>query len=269
MESEKFIMSYFNGQTGYRNDLLTTRSVVKKENYVLIEPDGIVKNSIPGYEKCDVTILGSPQMGASFADYLITVYEGGYNLSFGGDGLESFLYVIEGSVKVKNQDKEEILTEGGYIYSPAGYEVSFMNAGGADARLFAYKRRYEELNGYSTYTVVGNVSDLPWSPYEGMENCYIRNLLPSAENFGFDMNMHILKFHLGASHGYIETHVQEHGAYFLTGNAMYRLDNDWVPVKKGDYIFMAAYCPQACYAVGQEEDLTYIYSKDCNRDVKL
>ncbi len=53
-------MSYFNGQTGYRNDLLTTRSVVKKENYVLIEPDGIVKNSIPGYEKCDVTILGSP-----------------------------------------------------------------------------------------------------------------------------------------------------------------------------------------------------------------
>ena len=262
-------MSYLNGQTGYRDDLLATRSVVKKENYVLIEPDGIVKNAIPGYEKCDVTILGSPQMGASFADYLVTVHEGGKNPAFGGEGLESFIYVMEGSIKVKNADKEETLTEGGYIYSPASNTISFVNAGKEDAKLFAYKRRYDELAGYSAYTVVGNADDLPWIPYEGMENCYIRDFLPAAENFGFDMNMHILKFHLGASHGYIETHIQEHGMYFLTGSAMYRLDNDWVPVKKGDYVFMDAYCPQACYAVGREEDLTYIYSKDCNRDVKL
>ncbi|MEG0355993.1 MAG: (S)-ureidoglycine aminohydrolase, partial [Lachnospiraceae bacterium] len=64
-------MSYLNEQTGYREDLLATRSVVKKENYVLIEPDGIVKNAIPGYVNCDVTILGSPELGASFVDYLV------------------------------------------------------------------------------------------------------------------------------------------------------------------------------------------------------
>ena len=37
-------------------------------------------------------------------------------------------------------------------------------------------------------------------------------------------------------------------------------------------VFMDAYCPQACYAVGdegREEPVTYIYSKDCNRDVAL
>ena len=73
-------MSYLNNQVGYREELLMTRSVVKKENYVLLEPDGLVKNSIPGYEKCDVTILGSPAMGASFADYLITAHAGGKNL---------------------------------------------------------------------------------------------------------------------------------------------------------------------------------------------
>ena len=50
---------------------------------------------------------------------------------------------------------------------------------------------------------------------------------------------------------------------------MYRADNDWVPVKAGDYMFLDAYCPQACYAVGREEDFAYIYSKDCNRDVQL
>lgn len=46
------------------------------------------------------------------------------------------------------------------------------------------------------------------------------------------------------------------------------LDNTWVPVKQGDYIFMAAYVPQAGYAVGKEE-FSYIYSKDCNRDVEI
>ena len=61
-------MSYLNGQVGYRDELLMTRSVIRKENFVLLEPDGLVKNSIPGYVNCDVTILGSPAMGASFAD---------------------------------------------------------------------------------------------------------------------------------------------------------------------------------------------------------
>lgn len=39
------------------------------------------------------------------------------------------------------------------------------------------------------------------------------------KELGFDMNMHILSFEPGASHGYIETHVQEHGAYILSGGA--------------------------------------------------
>ena len=69
-------MSYLNNQVGYRDELLMTRSVVKKENYVLLEPDGLVKNAIPGYENCDVTILGSPSMGATFADYLVTAKAG-------------------------------------------------------------------------------------------------------------------------------------------------------------------------------------------------
>ena len=130
-------MSYLNNQVGYREELLTTRSVIKKENYVLLEPDGLVKNSIPGYENCDVTILGSPAMGASFADYLVTVKEGGKNCGIGGEGLETFLYVLSGEVTVKNDDKEEVLTEGGYIYSPESNKVSFENKSGKIVRIQA------------------------------------------------------------------------------------------------------------------------------------
>ena len=264
-------MSYLNGQIGYRDALLDSRSIVKKENWVLLEPDGLVKNSIPGYENCDVSILASPAMGAQFADYIVTAHAGGKNGRIGGDGIESFLYVVEGSVGVRNTDQEADLTKGGYIYSPADKPVSFENRGGADAKLYIYRRRYEPLAGYAAHTMIGNVGALPDLSYEGMENCHIQNLLPT-DDFGFDMNMHILKFKVGASHGYIETHVQQHGMLFLTGKAMYRMDNEWLPMQKGDYVFMDSYCPQACYAVGdegREEDLTYIYSKDCNRDIRL
>lgn len=263
-------MSYLNDQLGYRDELLMTRSVVKRDNWVLLEPDGLVKNSIPGYVNCDTTILGSPEMGASFADYIVTVHAGGKNDAIGGDGIETFLYVLEGEVKVENADEEIVLTKGGYFYSPENRPVSFQHSGEGDAKLYLYRRRYEKLEGYAAHTVYGNDADLAWEEYERMTNCYIKDFLP--KDFGFDMNMHILKFHIGASHGYIETHVQEHGMYFLSGKGMYRLDDEWVPVKKGDYVFMDSYCPQACYAVGdegREEELTYIYSKDCNRDVKL
>ena len=98
-------MSYLNNNTGYRETLLSTRSVYKKGKYTILEPDGIVKNVIPGYENCDTTILGSPAMGASFADYISTVHPGGKNDKIGGDGIESFLYVISGELTVKNADR--------------------------------------------------------------------------------------------------------------------------------------------------------------------
>lgn len=263
-------MSYLNNQIGYREELLQTRSVIKKDNWVLLEPDGIVKNSIPGYENCDVTILASPAMGASFADYLVTVHAEGKNLrGIGGEGIETFLYVLSGEVAVKNADEDVVLTEGGYIFSPAGNDICFENKSGAEASLFVYRRRYDAIEGYAARTIVGNTNEMDWNEYEGMDNCHVKDLLPAGGDLGFDMNFHILKFKLGASHGYIETHIQEHGMYFLSGKGMYRVDDEWVPVKKGDYMFLDAYCPQACYAVGRGEDFTYLYSKDCNREVQL
>ena len=177
-------MSYLNNQVGYRDELLMTRSVVKKDNYVLLEPDGLVKNAIPGYENCDVTILGSPAMGATFADYLVTAKAGGKNAGIGGEGIESFLYVISGEVTVKNDDQEATLTEGGYIFSPEGNKIAFENKSGQDTKMYVYKRRYDRIEGYSAHTVVANVNDMEWVEYEGMDNCHIKDLLPAAGDFG-------------------------------------------------------------------------------------
>lgn len=263
-------MSYLNNVMGYREGLLENRSVVKRGNYVVIEPDGLVKNVIPGFENCETTILASPKMGASFVDYLLTVKEGGVcKDGFGEDGIETFLYILEGALKVSDGEETARLTEGGYIFCPEDKKLYFENEGTENARCFLYKRRYEKIEGHAAYSVIGNIGEVEPVPFEGMENSWMKDFLPAADDLGFDMNMHILSFKPGASHGYIETHVQEHGAYIYSGKGMYNLDNQWIPVKKGDYLFMGAYCPQACYAVGKDEEFAYIYSKDCNRDVKL
>lgn len=263
-------MGYLNNHIGYREELLSTRSVIKKDRYALLEPDGLVKNVIPGFENCDITILGSPEMGATFVDYIVTAKEGAKNTAgFAGGKLEAFFYVLEGSVTVWNDDKKEDLTQGGYFFTPAGKKLYFENKGKENAKIFLYKRVYSPLEGKEAYTVVGNINEVPWVEYEGMKDVLVKDFLPAATDIAFDMNMHILLFKMGTSHGYVETHVQEHGAYIYSGKGMYILDQDWIPVQKGDYIFMDAYCPQAAYGVGRDEDFAYVYSKDCNRDVEL
>lgn len=259
-------MGYINNNTGYPKDLLASRAIIKRQNYALIPPDGLVKNIIPGFDNCDITILSTPKLGASFVDYLVTMHKDGNNLQgFGGKDLEVFVYVIQGEITAKADQQSFHLQTGGYLYCPCGVKLYLQNMT-QSSRLFLYKRRYTPLDGHQARIVSNHVINLENIHYEKMDNVFVQDLLP--KELGFDMNFHILTFQPGASHGYIETHVQEHGAYLLSGEGMYLLDNEWIPVKKDDYIFMGAYALQACYAVGKEP-LSYIYSKDCHRDVEI
>lgn len=262
-------MGYLNNNIGYTKDLLMSRAIIKRDNYAIIPPDGLVRNVIPGFDNCDITILATPKLGATFVDYLVTMLDGGKNTQgFGDEGIETFVYVIEGHIKASADKQSYDLKTGGYLYCPAGVKMYLENTNkGKNSRLFLYKRRYIPIEGHNAYVVHDNISNLENIHYEDMSDVILNDLLP--KEIGFDMNIHILTFQPGACHGYIETHVQEHGAYILSGEGMYNLDNHWVPVKKGDYIFMAAYALQAGYGIGRDEPFSYIYSKDCNRDVEL
>lgn len=254
---------------GYPQDILSSRSIIKHGKYALIAPEGLVKNVVPGFEESDVSILSSPKLGASFVDYIITMHKGGKNTGFAGQAdVQSFLYVIDGELKATVGEETFELKQGGYIYCPAGTKLSFENLVDGDSKVFLYKQKYHALEGYSKPGIVtGNTNDIPEEDYDGMTNMRLQDLLPT-DDLAFDMNFHILTFDPAGSHPFIETHVQEHGAYLLSGEGMYNLDNEWIPVKKNDYIFMGPYVQQACYAVGREK-LSYIYSKDCNRDPEL
>ena len=261
-------MGYKTEQLGYPADLLASRAIVERGNFALIPPQGLVKNVLPGFTDCELTILATPKLGAGFVDYLCRVLpNGGNQAGFGGDGIQTFIYVLSGELTVTVAGEDYALTSGGYVYCPPTEKMTFTNHSGAVTETFLYKKRYQRVDGLEPYVVSGNTNEIPGEDYEGMTDVNLKNLLPA--DLDFDMNFHILTFETGGSHGYIETHYQEHGALLLSGEGMYNLDNHWLPVKEGDYIFMGAYNLQACYSVGRQGPLSYLYSKDCNRDVDL
>ncbi|TIW35310.1 MAG: cupin domain-containing protein, partial [Mesorhizobium sp.] len=83
-----------------------------------------------------------------------------------------------------------------------------------------------------------------------------------------DMHITIVTLGPGAVIPFAETHVMEHGLYVLEGKAVYRLNQDWVEVEAGDYMWLRAFCPQACYAGGPGK-FRYLLYKDVNRHAKL
>lgn len=261
-------MGYRTNELGYPKDILASRALVERGNFALLPPQGLVKNMLPNFDDCEMTIMATPKLGASFVDYLCRVLPGGGNQAgFGGAGIESFIYVLSGTLTVMVGAETVTLTQGGYVYCPPTKVLKFINNTTAVTEAFLYKKKYQAATGYEPYTVIGNSNDVVGEAYEGMTDVDFKNLLPTDLNF--DMNFHILSFATGGAHGYIETHYQEHGALLLSGEGMYNLDNNWLPVKAGDYIFMGAYNLQACYSVGRNAPLSYLYSKDCNRDVEL
>ena len=254
---------------GYPNDILSSRAVIKHGNYAVIPPEGLVNNVVPGFENCNVSIVASPKMGASFAQYIVEAKSSiGHTSSpfAAGEGMESFLYCISGSGEVNIGGECRPLSEGAYAYAPAGVGISFNNNSEEPLRLMLYKQRYIPLEGHSSHTIFGNVNEMEYRVYDDMENVLIKDLLPT--DLGFDMNFHILSFIPGGSHPFIETHVQEHGAYILAGEGAYYLGGEWRMIKKNDFVWFGPFTTQGAYGVGREP-FTYVYSKDCNRDVEV
>ena len=254
----------------YPKGFLETRAVVKPGSYAVIPPEGRVINSIPGFEDCQLSIIASPKMGASFVQYVGAVQAGGKTTTpFVEDpGVETFIFVMdgEGELNVTVGGQSETLKPGGFAFAPPAESIEFENTPDAAVRILLYKQRYVPLGDLAPWRVFGNINDIDEAIYDNMENVFLRDLLPT--DMAFDMNMHVLKFCPTGCHPFVETHVQEHGAYVLGGQGMYLLGEDWLQIKKEDFIWFGPFVQQGTYATAREP-FWYIYSKDMNRDAEI
>ncbi|MBX3098585.1 MAG: (S)-ureidoglycine aminohydrolase [Salinibacterium sp.] len=256
-----------------QTDLLSDRAIVT-EAYTVI-PRGVLRDIVvsvlPEWTDTRTWILNRPVAGGAttFAQYLVEVAPGG-----GSDapepesGVESFLFLLRGTLAITLDGERHELTPGGFAFFPPGSTWSAANTGDELATFQWIRKAYQPLAGHTPKAVVGNEQQLEPAGMPGTDNRWRTTRMLPTDDLAYDMHINIVTFEPGASIPFAETHVMEHGLYVLEGKAVYRLNADWVEVQEGDYMSLRAFCPQACYA-GGPGNFRYLLYKDVNRQIRL
>ncbi len=217
----------------------------------------------PDVEAC---VLTAPAMGARFAEYFLAM-TGGQGTKSAADGrIETFLFVLTGEFRLRIEDDAPRPLKSG-AYALVGPHTDFEVRTVSNGALLMVRKAYEPISGVAPpRSVIGDQTNVSAEPFQGDEGARLQTLLP--DELAFDLAMNIFTFEPGHSLPVVETHVMEHGLYFLQGKGMYYLDNEWMEVEAGDFIWMGPFVPQAFYATGPIP-AKYIYYKNVNRDVAL
>jgi (S)-ureidoglycine aminohydrolase len=239
----------------------TTRSRVCAD-HALIAPDSFVWTNLPGWRNAKGVVLVAPRIGARFVQYL-AVMEPGATASPAAPGVERVLFVLEGSIELELiRGGRHTLGPGGFAYLPPDGDGPLRAT--AASRLCVFEKRYEPLPGVPPPGAwFGNERDVRGEPFLGDPDALLQMLLPDEP--AFDLAVNVFTYRPGATLPIVEVHVMEHGLLMLEGQGVYRLADSWYPVREGDAIWMAPYCPQWFVAMGKSP-ARYLYYKDVNRD---
>jgi (S)-ureidoglycine aminohydrolase len=268
--------SYFTPRGGLPPQTqLTKGRAVFTEAYILI-PRGvlsdIVASLLPFWTKTRAWILARPMSGFSetFTQYIVEVGPGGGSQKPEPDReAEAVLFVTDGRIVVTINGKKHAMTGGGFAYIPAGAEWSLTNDTRKTATFQWVRKRYEAVEGIPyPEAFVTNEQRIKPMPMPDTEGRWATTRFVDPNDLRHDMHVTIVNLQPGAVIPFAETHVMEHGLYVLEGKAVYLLNQDWVEVEAGDFMWLRAFCPQACYA-GGPGPFRYLLYKDVNRHPKL
>lgn len=238
-----------------------TRTTVSAR-HALIAPDGHVPSEFPGWEGVVTNVLISPAMGAGLTQLLLSFDEsGGGKADFPADPHEHALYLGCGCLTAEFGDREVSLKDGGFLFVPS--DTGLKITAEAGARVTVFRKRFEAIDSLEPPpSVHGHAADIEGEPFLGNERAILKTLLPVDPRY--DLAMNIFTYEPGATLPFVETHIMEHGMMMLSGQGIYRLEEAYYPVMKGDAIWMAPYCPQWFVAMG-DEPASYLYYKDIHR----
>ncbi|MEM1161896.1 MAG: bifunctional allantoicase/(S)-ureidoglycine aminohydrolase [Pseudomonadota bacterium] len=268
-------MSYANPPGGLppQNALMTGRAVFTEAYAVL--PKGtmrdITASFFPGWENARGWILARPLSGfaETFAQYAMELEPGGGSDAPEPEGnAENAIFVTEGSVEILLDRTSTTLTAGGFAYLPPRAPWS-VRAGRDGARLQMIRKLYEPADGLDAPSpFFANDRELKPIEMPGTDGGWATTRFMDPADLSHDMHVTIVTLRPGYVIPFEETHVMEHGLYVLQGKGVYKLNRDWVEVEAGDFMWLRAFCPQACYA-GGPEPFRYLLYKDVNRHPRL
>ena len=257
-----------------QTQLMTGRAVFT-ESYAFL-PKGvfsdIVTSLLPGWTGTRMWLIARPMSGFSetFSQYVMEVAPGG-----GSDTPEpepraqAAIFVTEGELWLSLDGQEHELGPGGFAYIPPGCTWRLHNGAQHPARFHWIRKLWEPAAGLTAPAAfVTNEADIAPTPMPGTEGRWATTRFVDPADLAHDMHVTIVTFQPGGLIPFEETHVMEHGLYVLEGKAVYKLNRDWVEVEAGDFMWLRAYCPQACYAAGPGP-FRYLLYKDVNRHAQL
>jgi (S)-ureidoglycine aminohydrolase len=257
-----------------QTELLSGRAVFT--NAYAVIPGGvqrdIVVSHLPHWDNTRVWVLARPLSGfaETFSHYLMEVAPGGGSeLPEPDKDAEGALFVAGGKLSLEVADKERELRPGGFAYLPPGHGWSIRNRSSSPAHFHWIRKLYQGVAGLAhPDVIVTNEDSVAPTLMPDTDGRWTTTRFIDPADIRYDMHINIVTFEPGASIPFTETHVMEHGLYVLEGKAVYRLNQDWVEVEAGDYMWLRAFCPQACYAGGPGR-FRYLLYKDVNRHMDL
>ena len=257
-----------------QSQLLTDRAMFR-EAYAVI-PRGtnsdIVTSYLPHWTGTRLWVLARPLSGfaETFSQYMMEVSPGG-----GSDRpeldpeAEGVLFVTQGMLRITVNGSEHKMEPGGYAYLPPTADWSVRNLGDDPAHFHWIRKAYEPVDGLDApEAFVTTELDVQPTPMPGTDGRWQTTRFVDPADLRHDMHVNIVSFEPGGAIPFPETHVMEHGLDVLEGKAVYRLNEDWVEVQAGDFMWLRAFCPQACYAGGPGR-FRYLLYKDVNRHMRL
>ena len=257
-----------------QSQIMTDRAVFT-EAYAVI-PKGvmtdIVTSNLPHWNKTRAWIIARPLSGfaETFSQYIMEVEnEGGSTSPEPDRDAQAVIVVTDGEITITTGQNVHTLGSGGYAYLPAGCAYEVANNSGNKAKFHWIRKRYQSVDGIELpEAFFTNINDGSHVSMPDTDDAWMTTRFVEPDDLRHDMHVNIVSFKPGGNIPFAETHVMEHGLYVLEGKAVYRLNNDWVEVEAGDFMWLRAFCPQACVAAGPGP-FRYLLYKDVNRHAEL
>ncbi len=232
----------------------------------------IVTSYLPFWDNTRMWILARPLSGfaETFSQYIVEVEAGGGSVNPETDPqAEAVLFVLEGEVSVTLSGQKHLMKPGGFAFIPPASKWQIKNEGDVPVRFHWIRKAYEFVDGIDVPSAFfTNEKDIEPVAMPDTDGRWATTRFVDHRDLSHDMHVAIVTFKPGAVIPFEETHVMEHGLYVLEGKAVYKLNQDWVEVEAGDFMWLRAFCPQACYA-GGPGDFRYLLYKNVNRQMPL
>lgn len=239
------------------HNLGETRSSHQR-NHLLLTPDTFVRTTLPGMKNAAAIVHVGPAMGAAFTEYTVEFEPQG---ELGPTFAQRFLYVLEGTLVLETDGKPQELSPRGYAYLGEG--LPHRAIAKQKSCVAVIEKPFLPVAGLAApRLLISNEDAIASHALDGDEDLQVKCLLPNEPQFDFAVNTMV--YQPGAALRMVEMHVMEHGLLMLEGGGIYRLGDSWYPVMAGDFIWMAAWCPQWFGAIGKKPAKYLIY-KDWNR----